>query len=127
MSFHDHQTVGVLTSRVVSDTSTVGSSLLDLFTDLIPAVFSLLGTLIVMISVGWRLGLIAFTVSPLVYRTARRFRPADPPILTQPTRGHRRTHRPGHRITAGNPHRPRCCSSAATAPCTPGGRSAYSS
>jgi ATP-binding cassette subfamily B protein len=73
MSFHDHQTVGELTSRVVSDTSTVESSLLDLFTDLIPATLTLVGTLVVMISVDWRLGLIALTVSPLVYRTARRF------------------------------------------------------
>jgi ATP-binding cassette, subfamily B, bacterial len=73
MSFHDHQTVGELTSRVVSDTSTVESSLLDLFTDLIPDTFALVGTLVVMISVDWRLGLIALTVSPLVYRTARRF------------------------------------------------------
>jgi ATP-binding cassette subfamily B protein/subfamily B ATP-binding cassette protein MsbA len=73
MSFHDRQTVGELTSRVVSDTSTVESSLLDLFTDLIPAVFTLVGTMIVMVTVDWRLGLIALTVSPLVYRTARRF------------------------------------------------------
>jgi ATP-binding cassette subfamily B protein/subfamily B ATP-binding cassette protein MsbA len=58
---------------VVSDTSTVESSLLDLFTDLIPAVFTLVGTMIVMVAVDWRLGLIALTVSPLVYRTARRF------------------------------------------------------
>jgi ATP-binding cassette subfamily B protein/subfamily B ATP-binding cassette protein MsbA len=73
MTFHDRQTVGELTSRVVSDTSTVESSLLDLFTDLIPGVLSVVGTLVVMLSVDWRLGLIALTVSPLVYRTATRF------------------------------------------------------
>jgi ATP-binding cassette, subfamily B, bacterial len=73
MPFHDRQTVGELTSRVVSDTSQVESSLLDLFTDLIPAVLALVGTLVVMISVDWRLGLIALTVAPLVFRTAQRF------------------------------------------------------
>ncbi|MDT7750130.1 MAG: ATP-binding cassette, subfamily bacterial, partial [Pseudonocardiales bacterium] len=73
MTFHDRQTVGELTSRVVSDTSTVESSLLDLFTDLIPAVLALVGTLVVMLAVDWRLGLIALTVAPLVFRTAQRF------------------------------------------------------
>jgi ATP-binding cassette subfamily B protein/subfamily B ATP-binding cassette protein MsbA len=73
MTFHDRQTVGELTSRVVSDTSTVESSLLDLFTDLIPGVLRVVGTLVVMLAVDWRLGLIALTVSPLVYRTATRF------------------------------------------------------
>ena len=73
MTFHDRQTVGELTSRVVSDTSTVESSLLDLFSDLVPAVLALVGTLVVMLAVDWRLGLIALTVSPLVFRTAQRF------------------------------------------------------
>jgi ATP-binding cassette subfamily B protein len=73
MAFHDRQTIGELTSRVVSDTSRVESSLLDLFTDLIPAVLTLVGTAAVLLSVSWQLGLIGLFVAPLVYLTASRF------------------------------------------------------
>ncbi|MBO0875476.1 MAG: ABC transporter ATP-binding protein [Pseudonocardia sp.] len=73
MAFHDRQTIGELTSRVVSDTSRVESSLLDLFTDLIPAALTLVGTAVVLLSVDWRLGLIALAVAPLVWLTANRF------------------------------------------------------
>jgi len=73
MAFHDRQTIGELTSRVVSDTSRIESSLLDLFTDLIPAVLTLVGTAVVLLSVSWELGLIGLCVAPLVYVTALRF------------------------------------------------------
>jgi ATP-binding cassette subfamily B protein len=73
MAFHDRQTIGELSSRVVSDTSRVESSIRDLFTDLIPAVITLVGTGAVMVAVDWRLGLISLVVAPLVYLTANRF------------------------------------------------------
>ena len=73
MTYHDRQTTGELTSRVVSDTSRIESSLLDLFTDLIPAVLTLIGTAVVLLSVSWQLGLIGLCVAPLVYVTALRF------------------------------------------------------
>jgi ATP-binding cassette subfamily B protein/subfamily B ATP-binding cassette protein MsbA len=73
MAFHDRQTIGELTSRVVSDTSRIESSLLDLFTDLIPAVLTLFGTAVVLLSVSWQLGLIGLCVAPLVYLTSLRF------------------------------------------------------
>jgi len=73
MAFHDRQTIGELTSRVVSDTSRIESSLLDLFTDLIPAVLTLVGTAVVLLSVSWELGVIGLCVAPLVYVTALRF------------------------------------------------------
>jgi ATP-binding cassette subfamily B protein len=73
MAFHDRQTIGELTSRVVSDTSRIESSLLDLFTDLIPAVLTLVGTAVVLLSVSWELGLIGLCVAPLVYVTALHF------------------------------------------------------
>src|SRR6478752_1195472 len=44
MAFHDRQNVGELTSRVVSDTSTVESTLRDVGTDLVPSVLTLVGT-----------------------------------------------------------------------------------
>jgi ATP-binding cassette subfamily B protein len=73
MAYHDKQTIGELTSRVVSDTSRIESSLLDLFTDLIPAVLTLVGTAVVLLSVSWELGLIGLCVAPLVYITALHF------------------------------------------------------
>jgi ATP-binding cassette subfamily B protein/subfamily B ATP-binding cassette protein MsbA len=73
MAFHDRQTIGELTSRVVSDTSRIESSLLDLFTDLIPAVLTLVGTAAVLLSVSWQLGVIGLCVAPLVYLTSLRF------------------------------------------------------
>jgi ATP-binding cassette, subfamily B, bacterial len=73
MAYHDKQTIGELTSRVVSDTSRIESSLLDLFTDLIPAVLTLIGTAVVLLSVSWQLGLIGLCVAPLVYVTALHF------------------------------------------------------
>ncbi len=73
MTFHDRQTVGELTSRVVSDTSTVESTLRDVCTDLIPSVLTLVGTATVMVAVDWRLGLIGLVVAPLVFLTAKHF------------------------------------------------------
>ena len=73
MAFHDRQTVGELTSRVVSDTSTVESTLRDVCTDLIPSVLTLVGTAAVMVAVDWRLGLIGLVVAPLVFLTANHF------------------------------------------------------
>ena len=73
MAFHDRQTVGELTSRVVSDTSTVESTLRDVGTDLIPSVLTLVGTAAVMVAVDWRLGLIGLVVAPLVFLTANHF------------------------------------------------------
>src|SRR5882724_11778962 len=73
MAYHDKQTIGELTSRVVSDTSRIESSLLDLFTDLIPAVLTLVGTAMVLLSGSWELGLIGLCVAPLVYLTALHF------------------------------------------------------
>jgi ATP-binding cassette subfamily B protein len=73
LAFHDQQTIGELTNRVVSDTSRIESSLLDLFTDLIPAVLTLVGTAAVLLSVSWELGLVGLGVAPLVYLTSLRF------------------------------------------------------
>ena len=73
MAFHDRQTVGELSSRVVSDTSKVESTLRDVVTDLVPSVLTLVGTATVMVAVDWRLGLIGLVVAPLVFLTANHF------------------------------------------------------
>ena len=73
MAFHDRQTIGELTSRVISDTSRMESTLRDVVTDLLPSVLTLVGTAAVMVAVDWRLGLIALVVAPLVFLTANHF------------------------------------------------------
>ena len=72
-SFHDRQAIGELTSRVVSDTGRIEDSLVDLFSTLVPGVLTLVGTAAVLVSVEWRLGLIALCAAPLVFITAMRY------------------------------------------------------
>jgi ATP-binding cassette, subfamily B, bacterial len=70
MDFHDRQSVGELSNRVMSDTSRIEDSLVDLFTTLVPATLSLLGTMVVLLVVDWRLGLIALCAAPAVFLAA---------------------------------------------------------
>jgi len=72
-SFHDRQAIGELTSRVVTDTGRIEDSLVDLFSTLVPGVLTLVGTAVVLVSVEWRLGLIALCAAPLVFITAMRY------------------------------------------------------
>ena len=73
MRYHDQQAVGELTSRVASDTGRIEDSLVDLFSTLIPGVLSLAGFAGVLLTVNWRLGLIALCAAPLVFVTAARY------------------------------------------------------
>jgi ATP-binding cassette subfamily B protein/subfamily B ATP-binding cassette protein MsbA len=70
MGYHDRQSIGELTNRVMSDTSRIEDSLVDLFTTLVPALLSLVGTAVVLVVVNWRLGLIGLCVAPLVFIAA---------------------------------------------------------
>jgi len=72
-SYHDGQAIGELTSRVVTDTGRIEDSLVDLFSTLVPGVLTLVGTAAVLVSVEWRLGLIALCAAPLVFVTAMRY------------------------------------------------------
>jgi ABC-type multidrug transport system fused ATPase/permease subunit len=73
MGYHDGQAVGELTSRVVIDTGRIEDGLVDLFSTLIPGVLSVAGFVTVLLSVNWRLGLIAVGAAPLVFITAIRY------------------------------------------------------
>ena len=71
MGFHDRQSAGELTNRVMSDTSSkIEDSLVDLFTTLIPATLTLIGTGATLLVVNWRLGLVGLCSAPLVFLTA---------------------------------------------------------
>jgi ATP-binding cassette subfamily B protein len=71
--YHDHQSTGELTNRVITDTGRIETSLTDLFSTLVPGVLALLGTAAVVVSVDWRLGLITLCAAPLVFVTAIRY------------------------------------------------------
>ncbi|HKS49150.1 MAG TPA: ABC transporter ATP-binding protein [Amycolatopsis sp.] len=73
MSFHDHQAVGELTSRISVDTDRIEDSLVDLFSILLPGLLSIAGFAAVLLSVDWRLGLVAISCAPLVFATAARY------------------------------------------------------
>lgn len=73
MSFHDRQAVGELTSRISVDTDRIQDSLVALFSTLLPGALSVVGFAAVLLSVDWRLGLIAISCAPLVFLTASRY------------------------------------------------------
>jgi ATP-binding cassette subfamily B protein len=71
--YHDHQSTGELTNRVITDTERIETSLTDLFSTLVPGILALVGTAAVVVSVDWRLGLITLCAAPLVFLTAVRY------------------------------------------------------
>lgn len=73
MSYHDRQAVGELTSRIAIDTSRIQDALVDLFSTLLPGLLALAGYATVILSVDWRLGLIAIGGAPLIFLTAARY------------------------------------------------------
>jgi ATP-binding cassette subfamily B protein len=73
MSYHDRQAVGELTSRISTDTDRIESGLVDVFSTLLPGLLSITGFAVVLLSVDWRLGLIALGCAPLVFFTAARY------------------------------------------------------
>ena len=73
MSFHDDRAAGELTSRVSTDTDRLESSLVALFSTLIPGTLSIAGYAAVMLLVDPRLGLIAVACAPVVLRTSIRY------------------------------------------------------
>ena len=70
MGFHDRQSIGELTTRVIQDTGKIQDSLVDLFSTFFPAVLTLFGTAAFLIALDWRLGLIGLCVAPLVFFVA---------------------------------------------------------
>jgi ATP-binding cassette, subfamily B, bacterial len=71
--YHDKQAVGELTNRVITDTSRIETSLVSMFSTLLPGMLTLVGVAAVMIAVDWRLGLIALCATPLMFFTAIRY------------------------------------------------------
>ncbi|WP_433555363.1 ABC transporter ATP-binding protein [Pseudonocardia xinjiangensis] len=73
MAFHDRHAVGELTSRVSTDTDRIETSLTAVFSTLFPGLLSIIGFAVVLLSVDWRLGLIAVGCAPLVFLSSARY------------------------------------------------------
>lgn len=73
MTYHDRQAVGELTSRISIDTDRIEDGLVDAFSTLLPGLLSITGFAAVLLSIDWRLGLIAVGCAPLVFVTAARY------------------------------------------------------
>jgi ABC-type multidrug transport system fused ATPase/permease subunit len=66
LSYHDTHIVGVIVSRVMNDVATINDLLSQGIISLIGDLFVLIGIIIVMLSMDFRLALLAFTVLPLM-------------------------------------------------------------
>ncbi len=66
LSFFDGNPVGRLVTRVTNDTQTLHEMYTAVLVNLFRDVFMLIGIIIVMVSLNWRLALISFAVLPLI-------------------------------------------------------------
>jgi ABC-type multidrug transport system fused ATPase/permease subunit len=73
MTFHDRHAVGELTSRISTDTDRIETSLTAVFSTLFPGLLSIVGFAAVLLSVDWRLGLIAVGCAPMIFISSARY------------------------------------------------------
>jgi ATP-binding cassette subfamily B protein len=65
LSYFDHHPYGEVISRVTNDIDTIGQSLNQSATQIITSVMTILGILVMMISISWQMTLIAVIVLPI--------------------------------------------------------------
>jgi ATP-binding cassette subfamily B protein len=73
MTYHDRHAVGELTSRISTDTDRIETSLTAVFSTLFPGLLSIVGFAAVLLSMDWRLGLIALGCAPLIFISSARY------------------------------------------------------
>jgi ATP-binding cassette subfamily B protein/subfamily B ATP-binding cassette protein MsbA len=73
LGFFDRRPVGDLISRVTNDVDTLNQLLSQGLTQLLGALFSLIGILIVMLALNFRLALVTFTIIPVMLLTTSYF------------------------------------------------------
>lgn len=74
LSFFDGNPVGRLVTRVTNDTQTLHEMYTAVLVNLFRDIFMLVGIIIVMVSLNWRLALISFAVLPLIFAVTVIFR-----------------------------------------------------
>jgi subfamily B ATP-binding cassette protein MsbA len=73
LTFFSAEKTGDLTARVVSDTDRIQEAVSKALADLVKETFTLIGLLIVVFYIDWKLALISFTLFPLVVYPITRF------------------------------------------------------
>lgn len=73
LAFHDRQRLGELASRVTSNTYALWTLADSVLFAPLGALATLLGALVLMARVDWRLGLVALAVAPALFLTIRRY------------------------------------------------------
>jgi ABC-type multidrug transport system fused ATPase/permease subunit len=71
--YHDTQSVGELASRVSADTDRIEDALVDLFSTVVPGSLSLIGYVMMMLAVNWKLGLVGLASVPILAVTIARY------------------------------------------------------
>lgn len=66
LAFHSRNEVGTLISRVLSDVGVLNELISSGFVNMLSDVLFLVGTVVVMLSINWRLALLTFSVMPLM-------------------------------------------------------------
>ncbi len=74
ISFFDKNPVGRLVTRVTNDTETLNEMYTDVLVNLFKDVFTVIGVVIIMLQLNWRVALIVLTVMPLVIASSIVFR-----------------------------------------------------
>ncbi|HZS21349.1 MAG TPA: ABC transporter ATP-binding protein, partial [Pseudonocardiaceae bacterium] len=73
MCYHDRQAVGELTTRVATDTGRIEDGMVDIFSVLIPGLLSMTGFAAVLLTLNWRLGLVALAIAPVLFFSSARY------------------------------------------------------
>lgn len=73
LSFHAKSSLGELVSRVSVDTNNIEDALVDFFSTLLPAILSIVGLMLALLFLDWRLGLVAFAVAPFLLLTISKY------------------------------------------------------
>jgi ATP-binding cassette subfamily B protein len=71
LSFFDQKSNGELMSRLTNDIENINNTLSQSVTQLISSLLSLLGVVVIMLSLNWRLGIISMITTPLVVLIAK--------------------------------------------------------
>lgn len=74
LSFYDKNPVGRLVTRVTNDMKNISDMYTDVLINLLNDLLLLLGTLLIMLSMNWKLTLVALSTAPLVFLSAYWFR-----------------------------------------------------
>ena len=102
IAFFDRNPVGRLVTRVTSDVDALNEMFTAGVVSIFEDIFVLLGILVIMLNMSWRLALITFAVLPLIF-----YATSSSAARCAKLSAHSHRHRPDQRLPAGARHRHR--------------------